>query len=102
MKFTDASIRSLRPESDRYEKWETNGRGFGLRVSPAGRKTFLFMYRVNRVSRRMTIGVYPAMTLSEARNAHTKAKLKLDRGTDPGRELVEKKRGKGMPIPSKG
>ncbi len=93
MKFTDASIRSLKPESDRYEKWETNGRGFGLRVSPKGRKSFLFMYRVNGVSRRMTIGVYPAITLSEARTAHAKARQQLEKGSDPGRELVEQKRG---------
>lgn len=93
MKFTDASIRSLKPKSERFEKWETNGRGFGLRVSPSARKTFLFMYRYFGVSRRMTIGVYPAMTLSEARTAHATARQKLEKGIDPGRELVEKRKG---------
>ena len=93
VKFTDTSIKALKPNSDRYEKWETNGRGFGIRVSPAGRKTFLFMYRVNGLSRRMSIGVYPAITLSEARTVHAKAREELGKGTDPGRELVEKKKG---------
>ena len=93
VKFTDASIRALKAKSERYERWEGNGRGFGLRVSSAGRKTFLFMYRVNGVSRRMSIGVYPAMTLSEARKSHADARLDLDRGIDPGRKLVEKKKG---------
>jgi integrase len=93
MKFTNASIKSLKNKSERYEKWETNGRGFGLRVSPTGKKVFLFMYRYFGMSRRMTIGVYPAVTLSEARAEHAKARLKLEKGVDPGRELVEKKKG---------
>ncbi len=93
MKFTDTSIKALKAKSERYERWEDNGRGFGLRVGSTGRKTFLFMYRVNGVSRRMSIGTYPAVTLSEARKAHAAARLELDRGTDPGRKLVEKKKG---------
>ena len=93
MKFTDAAIRALKAKPERYERWEANGRGFGLRIGSSGRKTFLFMYRVNGVSRRMSIGIYPAMTLSDARKVHAEARLELDRGTDPGRELVEKRKG---------
>ncbi len=89
MKFTDASIKGLKSKSERYEKWETNGRGFGIRVSPAGTKTFLFMYRFNKLSRRMTLGKYPTMKLSEAGIAHAQAREKLDKGIDPGREKVE-------------
>jgi integrase len=92
VKFTDASIRALKPRSDRYEKWETNGKGFGLRVSPAGRKTFIYMFRFNGTARRMTIGNYPAITLSQAHELHAKARQKLEKGIDPGIESVKGKR----------
>jgi len=84
MKFTDASIKALKQKSERYEVWETNGKGFGLRVSPTGRKSWLFIYRFDAVSRRMTLGTYPGLTLSEAHTAHAKAKEKLGKGIDPG------------------
>jgi Arm domain-containing DNA-binding protein len=74
MKLTDSSLRALKPKSERYEVWENNGKGFGMRVSPAGRKTFIFMYRFDGVARRMTIGNYPALTLSEAHELHAKAR----------------------------
>jgi len=84
MKFTDASIKALRRKSERYEVWETNGKGFGLRVSPTGRKSWLFMYRFDGISRRMTLGTYPGLTLSEAHTTHAKAMEKLGKGIDPG------------------
>lgn len=92
MKFTDASLKAFKSKTERYEAWETNGKGFGLRVSPAGRKTFIFMYRFNGVARRMTIGTYPALTLSEAHELHAKARQKLEKGIDPGVESVKGKR----------
>ena len=92
MKFTDASIRALKPKPARYEAWETNGKGFGLRISPAGRKTFIYMYRFEGTARRMTLGTYPALTLSQAHEIHAKAKLELERGTDPNVESVQVKK----------
>ncbi len=92
MKFTDASIRALKSKSGRFEVWETNGKGFGLRVSPAGRKTFIFMYRFEGTARRMTLGTYPKITLSEAHELHAKARQKLEKGVDPGIESVKGKR----------
>jgi len=92
VKFTYASLKAFKPKTERYEAWETNGKGFGLRVSPAGRKTFIFMYRFDGVARRMTIGTYPALTLSEAHELHAKARQKLEKGSDPGVELVKGKR----------
>lgn len=92
MRFTDRSIQALKPKADRYEAWEDNGKGFGLRVSPAGRKTFMFMYRFKGKARRMTIGVYPRMTLATAHTKHAEARKKLvEEKTDPG-ALKQQKR----------
>lgn len=84
MKFTDRSIKALKLKSDRYEAWEDNGKGFGIRVSPAGVKSWIFIYRFDGLARRMTLGRYPAMTLAEAHTAHSKANEEFRKGIDPG------------------
>ena len=86
MRFTDSAIKGLKPKSARYEKWE--GLGFGLRVAPSGRKTFIFLYRFKGLSRRMSLGVYPGTTLHEARKLHAEAKLTLDKEVDPGTQTL--------------
>jgi len=87
MKFTDRKIKNLKPNKDRYEVWE--GNGLGIRVAASGRKSWIFMYRYQGKARRMTIGVYPTISVAEAHKAHGKALADLDRDVDPGAKLVE-------------
>lgn len=91
MKLTDRQIKGLKPNKERYEVWETNGKGFGVRVSPAGRKSFIFMYRFQGNPRRMTLGVYPEKSLADAHADHAKARQLLDKGQDPGTVEQDKK-----------
>lgn len=87
-KFTDPLIKSVKPREGRFEIWETNGRGLGLRVSPRGRKTWIYMYRFGGKARRMTLGEYPEMSLAEARTAHAAAWEDFKKGIDPGAAKV--------------
>jgi integrase len=91
MKFTDRQIKALKPKNARYEAWEDNGKGFGVRVSPAGRISFIFLYRFKGTSRRMTFGIYPEISLANAHAAHAKARQVLDKGQDPGKNEQDKK-----------
>lgn len=91
MKFTDRQIKALKPKNARYEAWEDNGKGFGVRVSPAGRISFIFLYRFKGTSRRMTFGIYPEISLANAHAAHAKARQVLDKGQDPGTNEQDKK-----------
>ena len=84
MKFTTRSIEALRTKAERYEKWEDNGKGFGIRVSIAGKKSWIYLYRYNGTPRRMTLGEFPKMGLAEAHEAHATARKQLDKGIDPG------------------
>ena len=88
MKFTDAKIRALKPKTSRYEVWETGRNGFGIRVSPHGRKSWVFMYWFEGMQKRMTFGVYPEMTLEKAHSAHAKAREQLFNKIDPSELLV--------------
>ena len=90
-RLTDARIRSLRPKQARYEVWDTEP-GFGLRIAPSGRKSFIYLYRFEGRPRRFTLGVYPRMPLADAREALAKAAKLLDKGIDPAeRELAARK-----------
>jgi integrase len=84
MNFTDSKIKALKPKKQRYEVWEQNGKGFGVRVSPAGRKSWVYRYRNNDRHARMTLGSYPAMSLADAHAVHSQARLDLEKGVDPG------------------
>jgi len=42
MKFTGRGIAALKPKSERYEVWENGRAGFGLRVTPKGKKSWVF------------------------------------------------------------
>ncbi|MFZ5447055.1 MAG: tyrosine-type recombinase/integrase [Thermodesulfobacteriota bacterium] len=88
-KFTDKKIQNLKPKAQRYEEWE--GNGFGVRVSPKGIKSFVFIYRFEGKPRRLTLGNYPTMTLADAHEAHAKAVKKLEKGIDPGAETVSER-----------
>ena len=92
MRFTDRSIASLKPKAARYEAWEDGRTGFGVRVAPIGRKSWVYMYRFDGKARRMTFGPYPRMSLADARVKLAEAKRKLDRGIDPGAEAVKARR----------
>lgn len=92
MKFTDAAIKAMKPKSDRYEVYE--GDGFGIRVTPNGKRTFVFRYKLHGRPRRMTLGPYGhgGISLKEARNRWYAARAKLEHGTDPGQAQIEEKR----------
>jgi integrase len=91
MKLTDSKVKALRGRKNRYIEWDESS-GLGVRVSPPGRKSFVFMYRYDGRARMMTLGPYPKLSLSEARTKAAKAREEVSKGNDPGKNWVEKKR----------
>jgi len=88
-RFTDAFVKALRPRETRYTEWEPGSGGFGVRVAPTARKSWVWLYRYEGAARRMTLGSYPTMTLAGARKAWGEAQAKLAEGEDPGAAVVE-------------
>jgi integrase len=84
MRFTDKGIAALKSKSERYEAWEDGRTGLGVRVSPTGRKSFVYMYRHEGKPRRMTLGTYPRLSLADARALHASAQKEKEKGNDPG------------------
>lgn len=92
--LTEQMIDRMRPppaDAGRLEIWDKALPGFGLRVSPAGTKTFVLMYRFDGRKRRLTLGNYDSETfkLAHARDAAREALQKVDKKIDPAESLEE-------------
>jgi hypothetical protein len=84
--LTDRKIDSLKPGTDIVEWWDKKVPGFGIRVSPKGKKTWFVMYRFAGLRRRLRCGRYPAVSLEKARQKAKQALLDVSDGKDPAQE----------------
>lgn len=91
--LTDRTIRGLDSNGRRVEFFDRSLPGFGVRVTPEGRKTFVLRYR-NRESRerRLRLGVYGTVTLADARDRARLLLADVQRGTDPATIVAARKR----------
>jgi hypothetical protein len=92
-RFTDAALRALAPTPGRPRIDYDDGdvRGFGIQVTPAGRKTFLLVYvaKATGQERRMVLGEFgpaPALSLSAARARAIEVRAQVNAGRDPWAE----------------
>ncbi len=84
VKLTAKTVENARPpERGREQLWDATLPGFGLRITDKGKKSWVLMYRIRGRQRRLTIGSYPAFSLSEAREEARAALRDLERGNDP-------------------
>lgn len=86
MSLTDLKIKSAKPKVKQYKLSDSDG--LFLLVHPNGSKYWRFRYSLLGKEKLMSIGQYPALSLSEARNLKDEAKSLLAKNIDP---LVEKK-----------
>lgn len=88
--LTDAQIRKA-PAKERDYKL-ADERGLYLFVTRTGAKSFRMKYRFARREKRLTFGLYPEVTLNEARERRDEARRLLRDNRDPGLELQKAKR----------
>jgi len=70
-------------------------KGFGLKVTPAGTKTYLFQYRMGgrgAATRRVRIGAHGDWTPERARAEAKRLSALVDTGQDPGIDKQERRR----------
>lgn len=65
IRFTATSLAALQPRAQRYIAWDHKHSGLGMRVSPQGTKTAVFLYRFNGKARFLTLGNFPARTVEQ-------------------------------------
>ncbi|SIT51340.1 Integrase [Paraburkholderia piptadeniae] len=82
MPLTDAAVRNAKPGEKPTRLFD--GGGLYLEISTAGGKWWRLKYRFNGKEKRISLGVYPAIGLKDARERRDKAKKELAKGVDPG------------------
>lgn len=80
MPLTDTAIRNAKPRKKQYKL--SDEKGLYLLVMPAG-KYFRLDYRFAGKRKTLALGVYPDVTLKEAREKRNDARKMIGRGIDP-------------------
>jgi len=89
-KLTDTAVKSAKPKDAPYKL--SDGGGMYLLVKPNGGKYWHLAYRFNDKQKLLSLGVYPEVTLKEARLKRDAARKLLKDNTDPSEAKKEEKR----------
>lgn len=82
MALTDIAIRSAKPKDKPYKL--ADEKGLFLLVSPNGQRYWRFKYRFDGKEKLLALGVYPEVTLKEAREKRDAARKQVAADVDPG------------------
>ncbi|EMR0738079.1 tyrosine-type recombinase/integrase [Citrobacter braakii] len=96
MKLTAIEIKAAKPKEKAYKL--SDGGGMYLEVFPNGTKSWRLKYRIGGKEKRVVFGVFPTVTLAEARAKRDEAKRVLAAGGDPGQEKQAEKQAKAMAV----
>ena len=94
-KLTKSAIDALPTPTSDVVYWDAGLPGFGIKVTPKGRKVFVVLYRTGGAGsklRKYTIGPYGRVTLHQARVGAQKVFAAKLEGRDPATEKSEAKR----------
>lgn len=91
--LTDAKVRNLKPT----DKTQTlrDDRGLFLVVTPAGNKGWRFRYSYRGKEKMLSLGIYPEVSLAEARERRDELKKQLAKGIDPSAQRKADKADQG-------
>ncbi|MEQ9904143.1 tyrosine-type recombinase/integrase [Pectobacterium aroidearum] len=82
MALTDIKVRTAKPADKQYKI--TDGNGMHLLIHPNGSKYWRLQYRFGGKQKMLALGVYPDVSLADARARRDEARKLLANGSDPG------------------
>ncbi len=88
-KLTKRFVEAVEPEAKGQAIWDDELPGFGLRVYPSGKRSYIVQYRARGRSRRYTIGLHGVWTPETARREAKALLGHVARGNDPAEERDE-------------
>src|SRR6202012_3416623 len=81
LKLTDNEVRkALSPKQGQRIMWDSDVKGFGVRITSGGAKSFILDYRSGHRQRRFTIGSHPDWSVAAARKVASDHKKEIDNG----------------------
>lgn len=81
MALTDTQIKNAKPRDKAYVL--NDGRGLNLEVSPKGGKWWRLRYTFSGKPNRLSLGIYPDISLAQARERRDEARKLVAQGVDP-------------------
>jgi integrase len=89
MKLNARQVETAKPKDKPYKM--ADGGGLYLLVNPNGARYWRLKYRVDGKEKLLALGVYPAVTLADARSKRDEAKRSIAGGIDPNEAKREEK-----------
>ncbi len=89
MPLTQIDCKNAQPQEKPYRK--ADGQGMYLEIMPNGSKYWRMKYRFAGKEKRLAIGVYPEISLADAREARAHARTLLKQHTDPSQAKQQAK-----------
>nr|WP_255568132.1 site-specific integrase [Brevundimonas sp. PAMC22021] len=91
-RLTKRVVEALAPRDERYVVWDSDLKGFGVRISPQGRRTYLARFRTHGGSDRlMALAPHGVITAEEARERARLAIAEAAQGGDPQADKMERR-----------
>lgn len=90
MALTDIKVKTAKPKEKPYKL--ADGGGMYLLINTNGSKYWRMKYRFAGKEKMLSIGVYPDVTLADAREKRSEARKILAAGGDPGWQKRRKNR----------
>lgn len=84
MLLTDLKCKALKPDVKPRKVFD--GGGLYLEVTTAGSKCWRLKYRFGGKEKRLSLGIYPSVSLSKAREGQETAKKQIANGINPSEE----------------
>ncbi|AMG72545.1 tyrosine-type recombinase/integrase [Sphingopyxis granuli] len=89
VKLTKRVVDAVVAEAKDYVLWDEELPGFGLRIFPTGKRSYLIQYRSGGRSRRYTIGTHGIWTPEAARREAKMQLARVAQGEDPAEDRAE-------------
>lgn len=96
-RLTDSIVRNLEaPAKGNRVTYDAEIKGFGIRLTAGGARSFILNYRASGRERRITIGSFPDWSVKGARDRARALKREIDLGRDPMAEREEERSAQTM------
>jgi len=89
VRLTKRAVETAVAKAKDYVLWDNELPGFGLRVFPTGKRSYLIQYRCDGRSRRYTIGLHGVWTPETARREARSQLGRVAQGEDPAEDRAE-------------
>ncbi|GKS06576.1 tyrosine-type recombinase/integrase [Pseudomonas syringae pv. theae] len=89
MALTDTALRNAKPRDKLYRL--ADAQGLCIEVTPSGGKLWRLRYRFDGKAKMLSLGIYPAITLAQARERREAARKMLAQGVDPSAHKQQEK-----------